>query len=70
MSEEQNVDIEPLVNLPNPNVANAPIVAIRGQQAIGVPNIVTFVITPIFGDQSKPAGRPLTLISVAPFPKS
>ena len=41
MSEEQNVDIEPLVNLPNPNVANAPIVAIRGQQAIGVPNVVT-----------------------------
>ena len=41
MSEEQNVDIEPIVNLPDPNVANAPILAIRGQQAIGVPNIVT-----------------------------
>jgi hypothetical protein len=41
MSEEQNVDIEPIVNLPDPNVANAPILAIRGQQAVGVPNIVT-----------------------------
>ena len=41
MSEEQNVDIEPIVNLPDPNVANAPILAIRGQQAIGVPNVVT-----------------------------
>jgi hypothetical protein len=49
MSEEQTgeeqideeVQVQPLVSLPDPNVANAPIVAIRGQQAIGIPNIVS-----------------------------
>ena len=42
MSEEQTeveeeVQVDPLVSLPDPNVANAPILAIRGQQAIGTP---------------------------------
>jgi len=44
MSEEQTgeeVQVEPLVSLPDPNIANAPMLAIRGQQAIGTPNIVT-----------------------------
>ena len=44
MSEEQTgeeVQVDPLVSLPDPNLTNAPIVAIRGQQAIGVPNIVS-----------------------------
>ena len=44
MSEEpegEEVEIEPLTTLPDPNVANAPILAIRGQQAIGTPNILT-----------------------------
>ena len=45
MSEEQTgeeeVQVDPLVSLPDPNIVNAPIVAIRGQQAIGVPNIVS-----------------------------
>ena len=49
MSEEQTgeeqideeVQVQPLVSLPDPNVTNAPIVAIRGQQAIGIPNIVS-----------------------------
>ena len=44
MSEEQTgeeVQVDPLVALPNPDITNAPIVAIRGQQAIGVPNIVS-----------------------------
>lgn len=45
MSEEQTevkeVQVDPLVSLPDPTEANAPIVAIRGQQAIGTPNIVT-----------------------------
>ena len=44
MSEEQTgeeVQVDPLVALPNPDIVNAPIVAIRGQQAIGVPNIVS-----------------------------
>ena len=35
------VSVDPLVSLPDPNVANAPRLAIRGQQAIGVPNIVS-----------------------------
>ena len=35
------VSVDPLVSLPDPNVANAPILAIRGQQAIGIPNVVT-----------------------------
>ena len=44
MSEEQTgeeVQVDPLVSLPDPNVANAPILGIRGQQAVGIPNIVT-----------------------------
>ncbi len=35
------VSVDPLVSLPDPNVVNAPILAIRGQQAIGIPNVVT-----------------------------
>ena len=44
MSEEQTgeeVQVDPIVSLPDPNVANAPILGIRGQQAVGIPNIVT-----------------------------
>ena len=45
MSEEQTdaeeVAVDPIVSLPDPNIVNAPILAIRGQQAIGVPNVVT-----------------------------
>ena len=44
MSEEpegEEVAIEPITALPDPNVANAPLLAIRGQQAIGIPNILT-----------------------------
>ena len=45
MSEEQTgeeeVQIDPLVSLPDPNIVNAPILAIRGQQAIGIPNVVS-----------------------------
>jgi len=45
MSEEQTgeeeVQVDPIVSLPDPNIVNAPILAIRGQQAIGVPNVVS-----------------------------
>ena len=40
-NDPKAVSVDPLVSLPDPNVANAPILAIRGQQAIGIPNVVT-----------------------------
>ena len=39
--EVEDVEIDPITALPDPNESNAAILGIRGQQAVGVPNIIT-----------------------------